>query len=99
MPRKTVKKNSLRIAQVAPLWTRIPPATYGGIEVLMKLLVDELVQRGHDVTLFASGDCFTEARLHPVTELELVSGLQEAGFVARRSERTGGRIVVSATNR
>lgn len=72
MPRKTVIKNTvLRIAQVAPLWTRIPPATYGGIEVLMKLLVDDLVARGHDVTLFASGDCFTDAKLHPVTELNL----------------------------
>jgi glycosyltransferase involved in cell wall biosynthesis len=67
-----VKKNTpLRIAQVAPLWTRIPPATYGGIELLMKLLIDDLVLRGHEVTLFASGDCFTEARLHPVTELNL----------------------------
>jgi len=71
MPRKTVLKNTLRIAQVSPLWTRIPPTTYGGIEVLMKLLVDDLVARGHDVTLFASGDCFTEAKLHPVTELNL----------------------------
>src|SRR3984957_3955418 len=49
-PRKFPMKN-LRIAQVAPLWTRIPPATYGGIELLMKLLIDELVARGHDVTL------------------------------------------------
>jgi glycosyltransferase involved in cell wall biosynthesis len=72
MPRKTViKSTSLRIAQVAPLWTRIPPATYGGIELLMKLLIDDLVERGHDVTLFASGDCFTTAKLHPVTELNL----------------------------
>jgi len=72
MPRKTVIKNTmLRIAQVAPLWTRIPPATYGGIEVLMKLLIDDLVAQGHDVTLFGSGDCFTDARLHPVTELNL----------------------------
>jgi glycosyltransferase involved in cell wall biosynthesis len=62
---------NLRIAQVAPLWTRIPPSTYGGIELLMKLLIDELVARGHEVTLFASGDCFTQARLHPVCELNL----------------------------
>jgi glycosyltransferase involved in cell wall biosynthesis len=62
---------NLRIAQVAPLWTRIPPATYGGIELLMKLHIDDLVARGHDVTLFASGDCFTSGKLHPVTELSL----------------------------
>jgi len=72
MADKTGNKNlPLRIAQVAPLWTRIPPATYGGIELLMKLLIDEQVARGHEVTLFASGDCFTEAKLHPVMELNL----------------------------
>ena len=38
-----MKNAPLRIAQVAPLWTRIPPATYGGIELLMKLLIDELM--------------------------------------------------------
>ena len=61
-------RKSLRIAQVAPLWTRIPPTTYGGIELLMKLLIDELVARGHDVTLFASADCATSGKLHPVCD-------------------------------
>jgi glycosyltransferase involved in cell wall biosynthesis len=61
----------LRIAQVAPLWTPIPPLTYGGIELLLKLLTDDLVERGHDITLFASGDCSTRARLHPVVEMNL----------------------------
>src|SRR5260221_726815 len=61
----------LRIAQVAPLWTPIPPRTYGGIELLMKLLIDELVARGHEVTLFASGDCATAAKLHEVIDVNL----------------------------
>lgn len=61
----------LRIAQVAPLWTRIPPATYGGIELLMKLLIDELAARGHEVTLFASADCDTQGALHPVCDASL----------------------------
>jgi glycosyltransferase involved in cell wall biosynthesis len=61
----------LRIAQVAPLWTPIPPRTYGGIELLMKLLIDELVARGHEVTLFASGDCATAAKLHEVVDVNL----------------------------
>src|SRR6187402_2528862 len=60
-----------RIAQIAPLWTPIPPRTYGGIELLLKLLTDELVSRGHDVTLFASGDCSTSGKLHPVVEMNL----------------------------
>jgi glycosyltransferase involved in cell wall biosynthesis len=63
--------NKLRIAQVAPLWTAIPPSTYGGIELLLALLCDELVARGHDVTLFASGDCRTSAKLHAVIPANL----------------------------
>ena len=56
----------LRIAQVAPLWARIPPATYGGAELMVHLLTEELVRRGHDVTLFAAGDSRTRARLRAV---------------------------------
>ncbi len=58
----------MRIAQVAPLWERVPPPAYGGIELVVGLLTDELVRRGHEVTLFASGDSLTLAELvsvHP----------------------------------
>ena len=61
----------LRIAQIAPLWTPIPPETYGGIELLLALLCDELAERGHEVTLFASGDCRTRARLEEVIPANL----------------------------
>jgi glycosyltransferase involved in cell wall biosynthesis len=64
-------RDPLRIAQVAPLWTRIPPTTYGGIELLMKLLIDDLVARGHEVTLFASADCQTTGSLVPVCDANL----------------------------
>jgi glycosyltransferase involved in cell wall biosynthesis len=66
-----MKSAKLRIAQIAPLWTPIPPRTYGGIELLMKLHIDELVARGHDVTLFSSADCKTAGRLHEVVEMNL----------------------------
>lgn len=56
----------MRIAQVAPLWERVPPVTYGGTELVVGLLTDELVRRGHEVTLFASGDSITLARLEPI---------------------------------
>jgi len=56
----------MRIAQVAPLWERVPPPAYGGIELVVSLLSDELVRRGHDVTLFASGDSVTLANLESV---------------------------------
>lgn len=56
----------MRIAQVAPLWEPVPPRGYGGIELVVALLTDELVTRGHDVTLFASGDSDTKAKLETV---------------------------------
>ncbi|HKQ67657.1 MAG TPA: glycosyltransferase family 4 protein [Methylomirabilota bacterium] len=49
----------LRIAQVAPLYERVPPTLYGGTERVVAALTDELVRRGHQVTLFASGDSQT----------------------------------------
>jgi glycosyltransferase involved in cell wall biosynthesis len=58
----------MKIAQIAPLWERVPPPAYGGIELVVGLLTDELVRRGHEVTLFASGDSLTLAKLisvHP----------------------------------
>jgi glycosyltransferase involved in cell wall biosynthesis len=56
----------MRIAQIAPLWERVPPFRYGGIELIVSLLTDELVRRGHEVTLFASGDSITKADLKSV---------------------------------
>jgi glycosyltransferase involved in cell wall biosynthesis len=53
----------MRIAEVAPPWLSVPPARYGGIEWVVALLTDGLVDRGHDVTLFATGDSKTRARL------------------------------------
>ena len=53
----------MRIAQVAPLYESVPPRLYGGTERVVSWLADELVQRGHEVTLFASGDSRTHARL------------------------------------
>lgn len=53
----------MRIAQVAPLYERVPPEAYGGTERVVSFLTEELVRQGHDATLFASGDSITEARL------------------------------------
>jgi glycosyltransferase involved in cell wall biosynthesis len=57
----------MRIAQLAPTYERVPPAAYGGTEHIVHLLTEELVRRGHEVTLFASGDSETSARLRSVT--------------------------------
>lgn len=56
----------MRIAQVSPLWESVPPKLYGGTERIVSYLTEELVRIGHDVTLFASGDSITAARLVPI---------------------------------
>ncbi|MEO1372861.1 MAG: glycosyltransferase family 4 protein [Cyanobacteria bacterium J06635_10] len=61
----------MRIAQVAPLRERVPPPSYGGIELVVSHLTDELIRRGHEVTLFASGDSLTDAKLEAVCEKAL----------------------------
>jgi glycosyltransferase involved in cell wall biosynthesis len=58
----------LRIAILAPAWFAVPPTGYGGIEWVVSLLADGLTDAGHDVTLFASGDSRTRARLSAVYE-------------------------------
>src|SRR5436853_2271217 len=56
----------MRIAQVAPPYESVPPTKYGGTERVVSWLTEELVGRGHEVTLFASGDSMTTATLFPV---------------------------------
>lgn len=61
----------MRIAQIAPLCESVPPKLYGGSERVVSYLTEELVAMGHDVTLFASGDSVTGARLEPIVEQAL----------------------------
>jgi glycosyltransferase involved in cell wall biosynthesis len=56
----------MNIAQVSPLWESVPPRCYGGTERIVSYITEELVRLGHDVTLFASGDSRTAARLVPI---------------------------------
>lgn len=66
----------MKIAQVAPLTECVPPITYGGIERVVSYLTEALVEQGHQVTLFASGDSSTEAELYSVVPRSLrLSGL------------------------
>lgn len=53
----------MRIAMIAPVEMRVPPIAYGGTELVVSLLTEELVRRGHEVTLFATGDSVTSANL------------------------------------
>jgi glycosyltransferase involved in cell wall biosynthesis len=69
----------MRIAQVAPLAESVPPTRYGGTERVVSYLTEELVRQGHEVTLFASGDSRTEARLVPICpEAQRLSGCRDA---------------------
>jgi glycosyltransferase involved in cell wall biosynthesis len=61
----------MRIAQVAPLYESVPPLRYGGTERVVSWLTEELVNDGHDVTLFASGDSKTMSRLIPCSPRSL----------------------------
>ncbi len=61
----------MRIAQVAPPFEAVPPSRYGGTERVISTLTEELVRRGHEVTLFASGDSRTSARLVPTVDRAL----------------------------
>ncbi|HEU6441115.1 MAG TPA: glycosyltransferase family 4 protein [Microvirga sp.] len=61
----------MKIAQVAPLYERVPPKLYGGTERIVSYLTEELVRQGHEVTLFASGDSITKAELVRCCDLAL----------------------------
>lgn len=66
----------MRIAQVSPLWESVPPKLYGGTERVVSFITDELIRLGHDVTLFASGDSVSTARLEAICPqaLRLITG-------------------------
>src|SRR5579864_3618538 len=61
----------MRIAQISPLFEAVPPKLYGGTERVVYSLTEELVALGHDVTLFASGDSITSAKLAPMRDQAL----------------------------
>jgi glycosyltransferase involved in cell wall biosynthesis len=86
----------MRIAQIAPLAESVPPERYGGTERVVAHLVDELVRRGHEVTLFASGDSKTDGdlvaptrsalRLDPNVKDTLAPHIRELGLAFERAD-------------
>lgn len=83
LSRSFPERKNVKIAQIAPIWISIPPHGYGGAEVIISALADELVDRGHDVTLFASGDSTSKAKLYSVMEKApglTQSTMLDAGF-------------------
>jgi glycosyltransferase involved in cell wall biosynthesis len=76
----------MKIALVAPLVEAVPPSYYGGTERVVSVLTEELVRRGHDVTLFASGDSYTSARLVPCSDRGLRLGSDVRDYPAHTIE-------------
>src|SRR5688572_1086834 len=75
----------MRIAQIAPLAESVPPKLYGGTERVISWLTEELVQAGHEVTLFASGDSATQARLISVWPRALRLGRPQSDPLAAQA--------------
>lgn len=85
----------LRIALLSSNVERVPPKGYGGTELVVSMLAEELVRRGHQVTLFSSGDSETSARLVSVTP----QSLREAGEPARRWQAYDIRLLMELQKR
>ncbi len=85
-PIPRVSRRALRVAVLAPPWIAVPPPAYGGIEAVVALLCDELVARGHDVTLFAAPGSRSRAQVHCPLESShphtIGSALYESDHVA-----------------
>jgi glycosyltransferase involved in cell wall biosynthesis len=79
----------MRIAQIAPLAEAVPPKLYGGTERVVHWLTEDLVALGHDVTLFASGDSVTSAKLVPCspTALRLAGVRDQMAFLVVMLDR------------
>ncbi|HZP42476.1 MAG TPA: glycosyltransferase family 4 protein [Candidatus Binatia bacterium] len=91
----------MRIALLSTAAVSVPPSGYGGTERVLAVLADGLVAAGHDVTLFATGDSTTRAKLRalypgPVWPIDQLSELNHAAWAVAEIGRTGGFDVVHA---
>jgi glycosyltransferase involved in cell wall biosynthesis len=89
----------MKVAVLSPVWFPVPPTGYGGIEWVVSLLADGLVDAGHDVTLFASGDSRTKAELAFIYEIAPSAEIGRAEYEVRHAlgcfERAGEFDVIS----
>ena len=88
----------MKIAQVAPLIEAVPPKMYGGTERVVAYLTDALVELGHDVTLFASGDSFTKAQLAPELAARIAPRSGRARILSPRCSCSSRRSHGARTN-
>ena len=83
----------LCLAQIAPSEERVPPPKYGGIELVVSNLTEELIKRGHQVTLLASGDSVTKARLVPIFQKAVRT---DANIGANSLKRDAAKLIGTA---
>ena len=84
----------MRIAQVAPLIEAVPPKLYGGTERVVWWLTEELVRQGQDVTLFASGDSRSSAKLVPAVPKALrLAGIRDERILDIGTGDRGARVI------
>src|SRR5579872_45317 len=89
-PAEHFGQDVMKIAQVAPLYESVPPKYYGGTERVVSYLTEALVQMGHEVTLYASGDSVTEAELRAMRpravrlDQESIDGVADHILLAER---------------
>ncbi len=90
----------LRIGIIPPLWTPVPPRTYGGVELVVHLLTEELVRQGHEVTLFGTADSRTSATLQPVCERNMLDymALTEACVYEAYANAAVARVLARAAD-
>jgi len=86
----------LKVAMVAPPWISVPPPGYGGIEAVIGPLCDALVERGHDVTLFAAPGSSSTARVEPILPRTYPNNIERALFEVDHVARVFARIEDSA---
>src|SRR5581483_1102810 len=99
--RRRDRGDAMRMALLSTAAVSVPPSGYGGTERVLAVLADGLVAAGHDVTLFATGDSTTRAKLRalypgPVWPIDQLSELNHAAWAVAEIGRTGGFDVVHA---
>lgn len=78
-------RGAMKIAMLAPPWIKIPPGGYGGIEWVIHYITDELVERGYDVTLFATGDSTSRAKLEAAFPEQMPDRIGETMYDVRQT--------------
>src|SRR3954449_8457085 len=96
VPKRPEAEETYRIAMLAPPWIPVPPPGYGGIEFMVALLCDALVERGHDVDLFCAPGSSSRANVVPLLESAHPEAIERSLFEADHVGRAFDRFDAAA---